>query len=104
VRVILDENVPIQTGQFLKDHDVTTVQRKGWAGVENGDLLKLVDGEFDVMVLADKNLRYQQNLLARRIAFVELPSNRWPVLQGLAPRIAEAVKSARPGGYTIIEG
>ena len=72
MRVILDENVPIQAGQFLKGHDVTTVQREGWAGIENGDLLNLVDGAFDVMVLADKNLRYQQNLAARRIAFVEL--------------------------------
>jgi hypothetical protein len=59
VRVILDESVPIQTAQFLVDHDVTTVQREGWAGIENGDLLNLVDGRFDVMVLADKNLRYQ---------------------------------------------
>jgi hypothetical protein len=104
VRVILDESVPIQTGQFLKEHNVTTVQGEGWAGVENGDLLNLVDGTFDVMVLADKNLRYQQNLATRRIAFVELPSNRWPVLQGLAHRIVDAVKNARPGGYTIIEG
>lgn len=54
-------------------------QREGRAGVENGDLLKLVDGVFDVMVLADKNLRYQQNLASRRIAFVELPRNRWPI-------------------------
>jgi hypothetical protein len=62
VRVILDENGPIQTGQFLIGHEVTTVQREGWAGISNGDLLDLVDGAFDVMVLADKNLRYQQNL------------------------------------------
>jgi hypothetical protein len=62
-----------------------------------------VDRVFDVMVLADKNLRYQQNLAARRIALVELPSNRWPVLQGLASQIGDAVKNARPGGYTIIE-
>jgi hypothetical protein len=52
------------------------------AGIENGNLLNLVDGHFDVMVLADKNLRYQQNLASRRIALVELPSggpfwNEW---------------------------
>jgi hypothetical protein len=28
------------------------------AGIENGALLNLVDGVFDVMVLADKNLPY----------------------------------------------
>jgi hypothetical protein len=90
-------------GQFLTGHEITTVQREGWAGIENGDLLKLVEGVFDVMVLADKNLRYQQNLASRRIAFVELPSNRWPILQRLAPRIAEAVNNSHPGDYNILE-
>jgi hypothetical protein len=103
VRVILDENVPIQAARFLTGHEVTAVQREGWAGIENGDLLNLVDGHFDVMVLADKNLRYQQNLASRRIALVELPSNRWPVLQRMAAQIADAVKNARPGTYTSIE-
>jgi hypothetical protein len=103
VRVILDENVPIQMARFLIGHDVTTVQREGWAGIENGDLLNLVDGHFDVMVPADKNLRYQQNLASRRIALVELPSNRWPVLERMATQIADAVNNARPGKYTSLE-
>jgi hypothetical protein len=79
------------------------VQREGWAGIENGDLLNLVDGRFDVMVLADKNLRYQQNLASRRIALVELPSNRWPILQKMAIQNAEAVNNARPGAYISLE-
>jgi len=103
VKVILDESVPIQTARFIIGHEVTTVQREGWAGIENGDLLNLVDGRFDVMVLADKNLRYQQNLASRRIALVELPSNRWPILQKMAIQIAEAVNNARPGAYISLE-
>ena len=103
MRVILDESVPIQTARFLVGHDVTTVQREGWAGIENGDLLNLVDGRFDVMVLADKNLRYQQNLASRQIALVELPGNRWPILQKMATQIADAVNNARPGTYTSLE-
>ena len=103
MRVILDENVPVQTARFLIGHDVTTVQREGWAGIENGDLLNLVDGRFDVMVLADKNLRYQQNLSSRRIALVELPSNRWPILQRIAAQIADAVNKSSPVAYTSLE-
>ena len=103
MKVILDESVPVQTARFLVGHDVTTVQREGWAGIENGDLLNLVDSRFDVMILADKNLRYQQNLASRRIALVELPSNRWPVLQRMAIQIAEAVNNARPGVYISLE-
>jgi hypothetical protein len=103
VKVILDENVPIQTARFLSGHDVTTVQREGWAGIGNGDLLNLIDGKFDVMLLADKNLRYQQNLASRQIALVELPSNRWPILERMSKRIADAVYNARPGSYTSLE-
>ena len=84
-------------------HDVTTVQREGWAGIENGDLLNLVDGHFDVLVLADKNLRYQQNLSSRRIALVELPTNRRPLLERMAAKIAEAVNKASPGSYIHLE-
>ena len=103
MKVILDENVPIQTARFLSGHDVTTVQREGWAGIGNGDLLNLIDGKFDVMLLADKNLRYQQNLASRQIALVELPSNRWPILERMSKRIADAVYNARPGSYTSLE-
>ena len=69
----------------------------------NGELIRRVEGVFDVLLLADKNIRYQQNLSGRRIALVELPTNRWPILRPIIPRIADAVNRAKPGSYTIIE-
>lgn len=82
---------------------MTTVQLQGWTGVQNGELIRLIDGHFDVFVLADKNLRYQQNFAERRIALVELPTNRWPILRALAPKIAAAVNQATPGCYIVVE-
>jgi hypothetical protein len=103
VKIIFDENVPLPLRQFFPAHEVTTVQAEGWDGVENGAILDLVDGRFDVLVLADKNLRYQQNLSRHTMALVELPTNRWPALQVLAPKIVRAVESATPGSYTVVE-
>ncbi len=103
MKVIFDENVPLPLQQFLAGHEVTTVQFEGWAGFENGELIRLVDGKFDVLVLADKNLRYQQNLSSRPIALVELPTNRWPALKLLAGKITGAVNHAKPSSYTIVE-
>ena len=103
MNVIFDENVPLPLQQFLPGHTVTTVQQQGWAGIENGELLKLLDGKFDVVVLADKNLRYQQDLKQRRIALVELPTNRWPALKRLANKIAQAIDQAAPGSYAVLE-
>jgi hypothetical protein len=36
--------------------------RWGWAAIENGELLTLASGEFDVFVTVDRNLSFQQNL------------------------------------------
>jgi len=54
-------------------------------------------------VIADKNMRYQQNLSERIIAIVELPTNRWPILQAITQKIVAAVDSAQPGGYVVVE-
>ena len=103
MKIILDENVPQPLRQFFPGHTVTTVQLEGWAGTENGKLIALVDGKFDILILADKNLRYQQDLTSKTIALVELPTNRWPVLKQGAQRIVDAVEKAGPGSYTFVE-
>ena len=101
--IILDENVPWPLRKFFAVHEVTTVQLEGWTGVQNGELISRIDGRFDVLILADKNLRYQQKLTGRKIALVELPTNRWPIIRIMAERIVDAVENALPGSYTILE-
>lgn len=87
---------------FLTDHEVTSVQREGHGGKENGELLECLDGKFDIFILADKNLRYQQNLSNRKIAIIELPTNRWPVLTLIEQEVRKAVEAAEQGSYTKI--
>lgn len=103
MRILLDENVPLGLKSLLIGHDVETVQSKGWSGVTNGELLARTEAMFDVLILADKNLRYQQNLAQRRLALVELPTNRWPVIQRIVGEIVQAVATAQPGAYAIID-
>ncbi len=53
-----------------------------WAMLENGDLLSAAeDAGFDVMLTADKNISYQQNLAGRRLALVVLSTNDWNLIQ-----------------------
>lgn len=73
------------------------------AGIRNGDLLDRLEGMYDVLITADKNLRYQQNLAARKVAIVELPTNRWPLLRPLINRIIELVTRISPGAYVRLE-
>jgi len=58
---------------------------------------------FDVLLTADKNMRYQQNLTGRRIALVVLSTPQWPLVRLHTERIAAAVKSAKPGSYVEVE-
>ena len=99
--VILDENLPYGLLRVLAPRPVTTVQQAGYAGMKNGELLAALESVFDVFT-GDKNLRYQQNLGGRQLAIIELPTNRWPALRPLCPRIIQAVDDCQPASYTVV--
>ncbi len=101
-KVILDENLPQPLRHHLAEFDVVTVQYQGWTGIQNGELISLIDGRFDVFLTADHNLRYQQNLKGRKIAIVELPFIRRGEIAKYVNRICEAVRSAEVGDYIQI--
>jgi hypothetical protein len=104
MRILLDECVPLQVCHALPDHEVTTAQRMGWGGLSNGDLLEKAErGGFDLFVVADKNLRYQQNLSGRRMAILELWTNHRPTLEKHFANIHAAVQRISPGDYSILE-
>jgi hypothetical protein len=103
MRIVLDENLPRPLVRiFGPSHQVETVQDLSLTGMANGALLARLEGNSDVFVTADKNLRYQQNLAGRSLAIVELPTNRLPVLGTMTAEIVSAVTSASPGSYTQV--
>lgn len=100
MRIVLDENLPRPMRLiFGPGHDVATVQELGWSELSNGELLARLEGNHDVFVTADKNLRYQQKLSGRQLAIVEVPTNRLPALKALYPAIAATVVAAVQGDY-----
>jgi len=103
VKILFDENIPRPLKQFFDEHEVSTVQDAGWTGIENGELLEKANSNYEIFILADKNLRYQQNLKNQKITIIEVPTNRWPILKQIAPKIVAALDSAKPGSYITIE-
>jgi len=49
------------------------------------------------LLRTDKNLRYQQNLKARKIAFVVIGNQQGPTLRRYVHRVVAAVNAATPG-------
>ena len=70
----------------------------------NGDLLAEAErAGFDVLLTADNNMRYQQNLSGRRIALVVLSTPQWPLVRLHIERIAAALSSTTPGSYAEVD-
>ena len=92
MRILLDECVPWPMHKLLRGHDCSTVQAKGWGGIKNGDLLQRAETEFDLFITADQNIRYQQNLIGRRIAILELSTNDIGRIQAASTLIDEALE------------
>ena len=93
MRILLDESVPRPLGSLLIGHDVGTVTQMGWTSLGNGELLRQAAPTFDVLLTADQNLEFQQNLAKLPIAVVVLvaPSNRLESLEPLVPAVLEKV-------------
>ena len=105
MRILLDENIPVQLKAFLGQHSVHSVNDKnvGWKSIKNGRLLAQMEGVFDLLITADKNIYAQQNLSGRKIAILVLPTNRLRDVLALAGAIATAVETISPGDYLVIE-
>ncbi len=99
MKILLDENLPRILGKELVGHEVVTVQRAGWSGIENGRLLTLAQDQFDAFITADRNLQYQNVISRFKIALVLLRvgSTRIPDVLQKAPDILAALPRAKPG-------
>jgi len=105
LRVLFDKNVPVGVRRFLAKHEVRTFVDMKWRPqLENGELLKSAETSgFEVLVTADQNMKYQQNLAGRKLGLVVLGSNIWPIVRNHGGTIAAKVDASKPGDYHFIE-
>ncbi len=99
MRILLDENIPVDLAAELIGHHVNTVVGVGWAGVANGKLLGRASGRYDAFVTMDRTIEHQQNIsrLPFGILVLRAPSNRLVHLRPLTPAILDALAALTPG-------
>ena len=104
MKILVDECIDRRFEKLISGHFVRTVPQMGWATIKNGELLALMEKEFDVFVTVDRNLSFQQNLPNFSIAVVVLQahSNRLHDLQPLALKFMEALTNLKPGELIFI--
>jgi predicted nuclease of predicted toxin-antitoxin system len=98
MRILLDESVPERLGDLLSPHECSSVRRQGWAGLKNGKLLAVASTQFDLLLTADKNMEFQQNLTTLPVAIVVMRarSNRLEALVELVPSLLRSLEHLQP--------
>jgi hypothetical protein len=104
VKVLLDENLDHALRKLLGHHEVFTVVYMGWAGLKNGELLRVAeDHGIDVLLTGDGTLNLEQNLTTRRLAVIALSAIQLPIIRKHLPQIVAAIDNARPGSFQALD-
>lgn|SRR5690242_5364458 len=101
MKILLDECVPRHLKSHFSTgaHQCSTVPEAGFAGLLNGELLRMAERNFDVFVTLDKGIPYQQNLGGFQIAVVIIraKSSRIEDILAHVEACLIAFASIRPG-------
>ncbi len=106
MKLLLDESIPRPLAAYFPDQfEVHTVPQMGWAGTENGALVKLAaEHGFAALITADQGFEYEQNLETLPITVIVMVAHRTRVqdLEPLVPRVvAELEQCTKVGVYRV---
>ena len=102
--ILFDNGTPAPLRYALKGHVVVEAIERGWDRLANGELIAAAEAAgFGLLLTTDKNIRYQQHLTGRTIAFVVLGNQQWPILRRYVEKVVAAADSATPGSYTEVD-
>lgn len=106
MRILLDENFPVDYAKLLPGHDVATVHSLGWAGTKNGELLRRASDNnvCEVFITLDRNLIFQHNTkkLSFGIIVVRSRSSRMIDLAQHITAILDVISVIGAGQFEII--
>ena len=98
MKILFDHGTPAPLRRHLRGHSVDTAAEKGWDSLANGDLIDRAEQEgYEVLITTDQSMRYQQNLLGRRLAIIVLLRTAWPYVRLRIEDIRAAVAEVQPG-------
>lgn len=101
MRILLDEDLDVRLRHhFGEGAVVETVSYRGWKGLDNGELLRLAEQDFDVLVTMDKNIPHQRSLSNFDIAVVILRAHSKDLadLIEVMPEVRRILPTVRVGG------
>ncbi len=90
MRILLDHNLNWRLREALEPHDVKTTRQMRWDDFDNGELLKVAQQEFDVMLTTDANLYHQQKVADYDLSVIVLRAYKNSI-QAIAPLMIQVL-------------
>jgi len=105
MKILLDESVPQDLRLIITGgHTVITTWYQGWSSFKNGALLDAAErAGFDLLITADQELCFQQNLKGRKLAILVVSTNNWSYIRADIAKITAAIEAVMPSSYTEVE-
>jgi len=105
-RVLLDNNVNHRFIGLIHGHEVIHARKMGWSDQQNGMLIsKAEEEQFQILITADKQMQYQQNLKDRKISIIVLANNllNWDSIAPLAAQVQKILDGeVKEGSFITI--
>jgi len=96
MKILLDECVTKKLITYLVNYEVTTVSKKNWNGLRNGELMKKAEEDsFDIFLTIDKKMLHQQNFSEYNLIVVVLdsPSSEIEILKEYVQNFLNQISS-----------
>ena len=95
--ILFDKGTPRPLRRRLFGHEVETSVERGWDTLANGELLdRAEEAGFEVLLTTGQSIRYQQNMMNRRIAVVVLMNTNWPRIARNTEVVRVALEELQP--------
>lgn len=109
IKILLDECLPKKLKYRIEELNnqffTKTVPEMGWASLSNGELLAVIENQFDVFVTSDRNLSFQQAISKSSIQIVLLKAgtNIYEDLLPLVKKSEKYILAHKPGQFIEVE-
>lgn len=98
MRILLDENMPIDFGDELPGFEVRHIEAIGHKGTQNGELIALAREEFNVLVTLDRGILHQHRHFGPLIIVViRVPNSQGDTIRSRAEDLRSLLTKAKPG-------
>ena len=103
-RILLDENVNVRVKALLSDLEVSTVYDLGIDRLVNGELLKFVRENVQVLVTHDRGVPHQRNHKGQTLIIIVLATRTTELthVSPLIPRLRDVILNSLPGSIVSL--